>query len=123
MPSAANMSTAITQCVDTSRNTHMCSIHLCPVAVWVPWYPQIRAVFDAAVAAAPSIIFLDEVDVIAPKRESSQRSMDKRIVAQVRPVLQLFALAFGCCTIAPTHTCTRHASAFGLLGLHFNEQR
>lgn len=44
---------------------------------------QIRAMFDAAVAAAPSIIFIDEVDVIAPKRGTSQRSMDKRIVAQV----------------------------------------
>lgn len=39
--------------------------------------------FDAAVAAAPSIIFIDEVDVIAAKRGSSQRSMDKRIIATV----------------------------------------
>jgi ribosome biogenesis ATPase len=32
---------------------------------------------------APSILFLDELDAIAPKRESAQREMEKRIVAQL----------------------------------------
>ena len=30
-----------------------------------------------------SIIFIDEIDAIAPKRESAQREMERRIVAQL----------------------------------------
>ena len=29
-------------------------------------------------------VFVDEIDAIAPKRDSSQRGMERRIVAQVR---------------------------------------
>lgn len=32
---------------------------------------------------APSIIFIDEIDAIAPKRETAQREMERRIVAQM----------------------------------------
>ena len=32
---------------------------------------------------APSILFLDEIDAIAPKREESGKDMEKRIVAQL----------------------------------------
>ncbi len=34
---------------------------------------KIRKLFDNAKAEAPSIIFIDEIDAIAPKRESTQR--------------------------------------------------
>ncbi|GAB6020536.1 hypothetical protein CHUAL_003219 [Chamberlinius hualienensis] len=44
---------------------------------------QIRELFSTAVASAPSIIFLDEIDAITPKRETSQREMEKRIVSQL----------------------------------------
>lgn len=44
---------------------------------------QIRAIFDEAIAFAPSMVFIDELDVIAPKRGASQRGMEKRIVAQL----------------------------------------
>ena len=43
---------------------------------------HIRQLFRAAKAAAPSIIFIDEIDAICPKRESAQREMERRIVAQ-----------------------------------------
>jgi ribosome biogenesis ATPase len=36
-----------------------------------------------AVDVAPSIIFIDEIDAIAPKRETAQREMERRIVAQM----------------------------------------
>ncbi|KAK3068364.1 hypothetical protein LTS18_000690, partial [Coniosporium uncinatum] len=43
---------------------------------------QIREHFEEAKRLAPCIIFIDEIDVIAPKRETSQGSMEKRIVSQ-----------------------------------------
>lgn len=33
-------------------------------------------------ANAPSLIFIDEIDAITPKRETAQREMERRIVAQ-----------------------------------------
>ncbi|KAK8196621.1 Ribosome biogenesis ATPase rix7 [Zalaria obscura] len=44
---------------------------------------QVRDLFDEARKLAPCLIFIDEIDVIAPKRESSQSQMEKRIVAQL----------------------------------------
>lgn len=44
---------------------------------------KLRELFEEAVANAPSIIFIDEIDAITPKRETSQRGMEKRIVAQL----------------------------------------
>ncbi|MEM7621328.1 MAG: AAA family ATPase, partial [Pseudomonadota bacterium] len=46
---------------------------------------QLRAVFQQAESKAPSIIFIDELDAIAPKRESlnSDRQLERRIVAQL----------------------------------------
>lgn len=44
---------------------------------------KLRELFDEAIANAPSIIFIDEIDAITPKRETSQRGMEKRIVAQL----------------------------------------
>lgn len=46
---------------------------------------RLRQLFAAASASAPSIIFMDEIDAIAPKRggDSSSKGMEKRIVAQL----------------------------------------
>lgn len=44
---------------------------------------QIREHFDRAREVAPCLIFIDEIDVIAPKRDSAQSQMEKRIVAQL----------------------------------------
>ncbi|TKX23821.1 ATPase-like protein 11 [Elsinoe australis] len=44
---------------------------------------QVRDAFDEARRSAPCLLFIDEIDVIAPKRESSQSQMEKRIVAQL----------------------------------------
>lgn len=43
----------------------------------------IRDRFEEAKKCAPCIIFIDEIDAIAPKRDSSQSQMEKRIVAQL----------------------------------------
>ena len=44
---------------------------------------RIRDIFQAAAAMAPSVLFIDALDVIAGKKDSAQRGMDRRIVAQL----------------------------------------
>jgi transitional endoplasmic reticulum ATPase len=46
---------------------------------------HIRRIFDDAAAHAPSIIFLDEIDAVAPKREElgGEKQVEKRVVAQL----------------------------------------
>jgi ribosome biogenesis ATPase len=44
---------------------------------------KLREVFDEAKCLAPCIIFIDEIDAITPKRETAQREMERRIVAQL----------------------------------------
>ena len=44
---------------------------------------RIRDIFLAAAAKAPSVLFIDALDVIAGKKDSAQRGMDRRIVAQL----------------------------------------
>ncbi|CCA68286.1 related to RIX7-AAA-type ATPase required for biogenesis and nuclear export of 60S ribosomal subunits [Serendipita indica DSM 11827] len=42
----------------------------------------LRETFEEAKKNAPCILFIDEIDAITPKRESAQREMERRIVAQ-----------------------------------------
>lgn len=44
---------------------------------------KLREIFDTAKKNAPSIIFLDEIDSIAPKREQVVGEVEKRVVAQL----------------------------------------
>lgn len=44
---------------------------------------KIRDIFDDAEKNAPSIIFIDEVDAIAPKREDVQGEVERRVVSQL----------------------------------------
>ena len=44
---------------------------------------RLRGIFDDAKKHAPSIIFLDEIDAIAPKREHVVGDVEKRVVAQL----------------------------------------
>jgi transitional endoplasmic reticulum ATPase len=43
----------------------------------------LREVFDKAAKAAPSIVFIDEIDSIAPKRDQVHGEAEKRLVAQL----------------------------------------
>jgi len=44
---------------------------------------HLRKIFDEAARKSPSIIFLDEIDAIAPKRENVVGDVEKRVVAQL----------------------------------------
>ncbi|ORX71310.1 AAA-domain-containing protein [Linderina pennispora] len=44
---------------------------------------KLREVFEEARDLAPCIVFIDEIDAITPKRETAQREMERRIVAQM----------------------------------------
>jgi transitional endoplasmic reticulum ATPase len=44
---------------------------------------KIRDIFEEAEKAAPTIIFIDEIDAIAPKREDVQGEVERRVVSQL----------------------------------------
>ena len=44
---------------------------------------RIRKIFEDASEKAPSIIFIDELDAIAPKREETHGEVERRVVAQL----------------------------------------
>jgi len=44
---------------------------------------KLREIFQRAKERAPSILFLDEIEAIAPKRESAHGEVEKRVVAQL----------------------------------------
>jgi len=44
---------------------------------------KIRDIFDEAEKTAPTIIFIDEIDAIAPKREDVHGEVERRVVSQI----------------------------------------
>ncbi len=44
---------------------------------------RLREIFQKALETAPSIIFIDELDAIAPKREEVTGEVERRVVAQL----------------------------------------
>tara|TARA_Y100000310_G_scaffold89559_2_gene86651 strand:- start:3253 stop:5547 length:2295 start_codon:yes stop_codon:yes gene_type:complete len=44
---------------------------------------KIRDIFEDAEKNAPSIVFIDEIDAIAPKREDVQGEVERRVVSQI----------------------------------------
>lgn len=79
--------TLIARAVAREANVHF--IHLNGPEIIDKMYgaseAQLRRMFDEAEKNAPSIIFIDELDAIAPKREemSGDRQVERRVVAQL----------------------------------------
>ncbi len=48
---------------------------------------NLRKVFEQAEKSAPSIVFIDEIDSIAPKREEVKGEVEKRVVSQLLTLL------------------------------------
>lgn len=54
---------------------------------------KLREIFDEARLVAPSIVFIDEIDAITPKRDGgAQREMERRIVAQLLTLMDELTL-------------------------------
>ena len=44
---------------------------------------RVRELFESAIARAPCILFIDEIDAISPPRDIARREMERRIVSQL----------------------------------------
>ncbi|KZC05562.1 Nuclear valosin-containing protein-like [Dufourea novaeangliae] len=53
---------------------------------------RIRDLFEQALAISPCVIFIDEIDAVAPHRATAQREMERRIVAQLLSCLDELSL-------------------------------
>jgi len=77
--------TMIAKAVATETNAHFTSIN--GPEIISKYYgeseKQLREIFDDASANAPAIIFIDELDSIAPKREDVTGEVERRVVAQL----------------------------------------
>jgi ribosome biogenesis ATPase len=55
---------------------------------------QLRTLFATAIDAAPSIIFVDEIDAIAGRRDEVQKDMSRRIVSQLLTCMDNLTVAW-----------------------------
>lgn len=81
--------TLLARAVASETNAHF--IHLDAPSVMSKFVGEaekkIREIFSEAEKNAPSIIFIDEIDAIATKREESYGEVEKRVVAQLLSVM------------------------------------
>jgi len=64
---------------------------------------HLRKIFEEATRKGPSIIFLDEIDAIAPKRENVVGEVEKRVVAQLLALMDGLAKRQHLIVIAATN--------------------
>ncbi|MGB2754063.1 MAG: AAA family ATPase, partial [Phycisphaerae bacterium] len=64
---------------------------------------NLRKIFEEAARKAPSIIFLDEIDAIAPRREKVVGDVEKRVVAQLLALMDGLAQREHVIVIAATN--------------------
>ena len=64
---------------------------------------RLREVFEEAAKAAPSIVFIDEIDSIAPKRSGTPGEAEKRLVAQLLTLMDGLHTSSNIVVIAATN--------------------
>ncbi len=64
---------------------------------------RLREVFEEAAKAAPSIVFIDEIDSIAPKRSDTPGEAEKRLVAQLLTLMDGLNTSSNIVVIAATN--------------------
>jgi transitional endoplasmic reticulum ATPase len=77
--------TMLARAVAGEANAHFISVNGPEIAhsLYGQSEAHLRKIFQEAQTRAPSIIFLDEIDAIAPKRSEAFHEIDRRIVAQL----------------------------------------
>jgi transitional endoplasmic reticulum ATPase len=64
---------------------------------------RLRQVFEKAAKSAPCLIFIDEIDAIAPNRSQVEGEVEKRLVAQLLGLMDGFAATKGVIVLAATN--------------------
>jgi transitional endoplasmic reticulum ATPase len=64
---------------------------------------RLRSIFEKAAKAAPCIIFIDEIDSLAPDRAKVEGEVEKRLVAQLLSLMDGFAKTNGVIVLAATN--------------------
>ncbi|GAX41479.1 cell division protein FtsH [Tolypothrix sp. NIES-4075] len=64
---------------------------------------RLRELFDKAAKSAPCIIFIDEIDSLAPDRSKVEGEVEKRLVAQLLSLMDGFAQTKGVIVVAATN--------------------
>lgn len=64
---------------------------------------KLREIFEEAQASTPAIIFIDEIDSIAPKREETRGEVERRVVAQLLTLMDGLQVRGNVIVIAATN--------------------
>jgi transitional endoplasmic reticulum ATPase len=64
---------------------------------------RLRGFFEQAAKAAPCILFIDEIDSLAPDRAKVEGEVEKRVVAQLLTLMDGFAKTTGVLVLAATN--------------------
>jgi len=64
---------------------------------------KLRGVFEKATKAAPCLVFIDEIDSLAPDRNKVEGEVEKRLVAQLLSLMDGFANSNGVLVLAATN--------------------
>ncbi len=64
---------------------------------------RLRGIFEKAAKAAPCIVFIDEIDSLAPDRAKVEGEVEKRLVAQLLGLMDGFAKTTGVIVLAATN--------------------
>ncbi|MEO1145257.1 MAG: AAA family ATPase [Cyanobacteria bacterium J06638_22] len=64
---------------------------------------KLRGVFEKATKAAPCLVFIDEIDSLAPDRNKVEGEVEKRVVAQLLSLMDGFANTTGVVVLAATN--------------------
>jgi transitional endoplasmic reticulum ATPase len=64
---------------------------------------RLRSIFEKAARSAPCIVFIDEIDSLAPDRSKVEGEVEKRLVAQLLGLMDGFAKTEGVIVLAATN--------------------
>ncbi|MBE9181190.1 AAA family ATPase [Oculatella sp. LEGE 06141] len=64
---------------------------------------RLRSIFTKAARSAPCIVFIDEIDSVAPDRATVEGDVEKRVVAQLLSLMDGFAKTKGVIVLAATN--------------------